>query len=73
MPDVQLEPGDIVYVPYGPYRYLVRYADLILKTFVNAVAINEGARVTDGQGVGVVQTIGTPVTAPPPVVSTPPR
>jgi polysaccharide biosynthesis/export protein len=72
-PDVQLEPGDIVYVPYGPYRYLVRYADLILKTFVNAVAINEGARVTDGQGVGVVQTIGPPVTAPAPVVSTPPR
>ena len=70
MADVQLEPGDIVYVPYGPYRYLVRYADLILKTFVNTVAINEGARVTSSEGPGVVQTIGgpavgTPLTPPP--------
>ena len=43
-PDVLLEPGDIVYVPFSPYRTLVKYADLILKTFVQTVAINEGAR-----------------------------
>jgi polysaccharide export outer membrane protein len=68
VPDVQLEAGDIVYVPYGPYRYLVRYADLVLKTFVNTIAINEGARVTTDQGPGVVQTIGSPATSPAPTI-----
>lgn len=43
-PDVLLEPRDIVYVPFSPYRYLARYADLVLTTFVRAVAINEGSR-----------------------------
>jgi polysaccharide export outer membrane protein len=43
-PDVILEPRDIVYVPFSPYRYLSRYADLVLTTFVRAVAINEGSR-----------------------------
>ena len=42
--DVLLEPGDIVYVPYKPYRILTRYMDLIMTTFVSATAINEGAR-----------------------------
>ncbi len=54
--DVLLEPGDIVYVPYSPYRYLYRYADLIVKTFVGSVAINEGARavIKDAGRTGVV-------------------
>lgn len=43
-PDVLLEPGDIVYVPFSPYRTLVRYADLIVRSFVQTIAINEGAR-----------------------------
>jgi len=43
-PDVLLEPGDIVYVPFTPYRTLVKYADLIVKSFVQTIAINEGAR-----------------------------
>jgi polysaccharide biosynthesis/export protein len=43
-PDVLLEPRDIVYVPYSPYRFLTKYADLILTTFVRAIAINEGSR-----------------------------
>jgi polysaccharide export outer membrane protein len=43
-PDVLLEPGDIVYVPLTPYRTLVRYADLIVRSFVQTIAINEGAR-----------------------------
>lgn len=42
-PDVRLEPGDIVYVPYTPERVLVRYANLILDTFVRTVGVNEGA------------------------------
>jgi protein involved in polysaccharide export with SLBB domain len=44
MPDVQLQPEDIVYVPFSPYRYLAKYANLVLDTFVSTVAINEGAR-----------------------------
>jgi len=73
LPDVVLEPGDIVYVPYGPYRYLVRYADLILRTFINTVAINEGTRAvsSDANRTGVVIPIGggpapVTITAPPP-------
>jgi polysaccharide export outer membrane protein len=42
-PDVFLEPHDIVYVPYTPYRTLTRYMDLILRTFVETVGTNEGA------------------------------
>jgi polysaccharide export outer membrane protein len=42
-PDVRLEPGDIVYVPYSPERVLTRYVNLILDTFVRTVGVNEGA------------------------------
>ena len=41
--DVELQPNDIVYVPFTPYRTLERYANLILDTFVRTVGINEGA------------------------------
>jgi protein involved in polysaccharide export with SLBB domain len=44
MPDIQLQPEDIIYVPFSPYRYLAKYANLVLDTFVATVAINEGAR-----------------------------
>jgi polysaccharide export outer membrane protein len=43
-PDVLLEPQDIVYVPYTPYRVLRRYVDMILDTFVRTIGVNEGAR-----------------------------
>ena len=71
--DVLLEPRDIVYVPLSPYRYLSKYADLILTTFVRAVAINEGARAGAGNiapagvSIGVVnfpQTTVAPVITP---------
>jgi protein involved in polysaccharide export with SLBB domain len=42
-PDVLLQPGDIVYVPYVPERLLLRYVDIILDTFVRTVGVNEGA------------------------------
>jgi protein involved in polysaccharide export with SLBB domain len=42
--NVLLQPQDIVYVPFSPYRYISKYLNLILDTFVGAVAINEGAR-----------------------------
>src|SRR6185437_4848442 len=52
-PNVLLEAGDIVYVPYTPYRVLEYYAELILSTFVQTVAVNEGARAVS-RNAGVV-------------------
>jgi polysaccharide biosynthesis/export protein len=68
--DVPLEAGDIVYVPYTPYRYLTRYADLIVKTFVGSVAINEGTRAVirdagDTRVVVPLQPVGGGATATP--------
>jgi protein involved in polysaccharide export with SLBB domain len=40
--DVRLEPGDIVYVPFAPYRKLGIFGNQILNQFVNTVAVNEG-------------------------------
>jgi len=40
--DVRLEPGDIVYVPFAPYRKLGIFGDQILNQFVSTVAVNEG-------------------------------
>jgi len=58
-PDVLLEPGDIVYVPFTPYRTLERYANLILNTFVATVAINEGARAVSANVVPVGVNVGS--------------
>lgn len=52
-PNVLLEPGDIVYVPFTPYRVLLAYGDMILRTFVQTVAVNEGARAVS-RNAGVV-------------------
>lgn len=56
-PDVRLEPGDIVFVPYAPQRVLTRYVNLILDTFARTVGVNAGARVISGNaapiGIGV--------------------
>jgi len=56
-PDVRLEAGDIVFVPYSPNRVLNRYVQLILDTFVRTVGVNEGAYAVTGRnmpvGVGV--------------------
>lgn len=57
-PDVRLEARDIVYVPFSPYRTLTKYADLILTTFVRAVAINEGARAVSRNPLPVGVNIG---------------
>ena len=62
-PDVELEPRDIVYVPYSPYRTLNRYVDLILRTFVQTVGVNEGAAAVNSDSratVGVNLPTGSP-------------
>lgn len=48
--DVPLEPGDIVYIPLSPYRFITDYADLIVTTFVNAWSADMGIRVIQGSG-----------------------
>lgn len=45
--DVRLQPRDIVYVPFTPYRSLNNYANLIVNTFVRTVAANEGGRAVN--------------------------
>lgn len=56
-PDVRLEPGDIVFVPFAPQRVLTRYVNLILDTFARTVGVNAGARAISGNatpvGIGV--------------------
>ena len=47
-PDVQLEPGDIVYVPNTPYATLKRYLNTIVNTFITTVAANEGIHAAGG-------------------------
>jgi protein involved in polysaccharide export with SLBB domain len=72
-PDIELQPQDIVYVPYSPYRYLHRYIELVINTFVSSTAINAGTRAIDqpatgaagvfipvGSGVQVLPPIGAP-------------
>ena len=58
-PDIVLNPHDIVYVPFTPYRSLTRYLDLVLQTFVrtvgaiySAVIAREGGR-SSNQGLAI--------------------
>jgi len=53
VPDVRLEPHDIVFVPYSPYRTLEHYAKMVTDTFVRTVAANEGGRAASKQFTGV--------------------
>jgi protein involved in polysaccharide export with SLBB domain len=68
--DIELQPNDIVYVPFSPYRYLYRYAQLIVNTFVSATAINAGIKAvgvpSTGQA-GVFIPVGSGVQIIPPV------
>lgn len=56
--DVLLEPNDIVYVPYTPYRTLTRYANLVLDTFARTIGATEGARAFSDQDVAISVSVG---------------
>jgi len=56
--DVELEPGDIIYVPNAPYSTLKRYLNMIVSTFISTVAVNEGIRAGGGETVGVSIPVG---------------
>ncbi len=68
-PDVLLQPQDIVYVPFEPYRYLRRYLNLIADTFVSSVAINAGVSAASGRNTttptGVFIPLGSHITVTP--------
>jgi polysaccharide export outer membrane protein len=67
--DIALQPRDIVYVPFSPYRYLTRYAQLIVDTFVSSAAINGGTSLI-GQprgAAGVFIPVGSGVQVLPPI------
>jgi len=73
--DMALQPQDIVYVPFSPYRYLRRYLEVILNTFVTATAINVGSyAVTKQQAFsgGVFIPVGSGIQIIPPVSPRPP-
>lgn len=74
--DILLQPHDIVYVPFSPYRYLRRYAEVILNTFVSATAINAGSYAVtkpgEGPGLGVFIPAGSGVQVLPSVAPPPP-
>ncbi len=75
-PDMRLQPHDIVYVPFSPYRYLQRYAEIILNTFVSASAINAGTSLIANRqtgGAGVFIPVGSGVQILPPVSPPPIR
>lgn len=74
--DVALQPRDIVYVPFAPYRYLTRYAQLIVDTFVSSAAINAGTSQIGqpaGGAAGVFIPVGAGVRILPPVTPPPIR
>jgi protein involved in polysaccharide export with SLBB domain len=74
--DIHLQPHDIVYVPFSPYRYLQRYAEIILNTFVSASAINAGSAAVAKQptgGAGVFIPVGSGIQIVPPVSPPPIR
>jgi protein involved in polysaccharide export with SLBB domain len=56
--DLLLQPGDIVYVPFTPFRRVAQLAEEVLNQFVRTIAVNEGSYI----GSGRVQPVG--VTAP---------
>lgn len=69
-PDIVLQPNDIVYVPFAPWRYLRKYLDYALDTFASSVALNAGTKLSSPSGVSSV-TIGVPIGIPTSVISSP--
>ena len=73
-PDIALQPHDIVYVPFAPYRYIRKYVDIALNTFTSSMAINAGSKLISGGGgpqAGIVIPAGSAIQVipqtPPPI------
>ncbi|MSU57150.1 MAG: hypothetical protein EXS35_03035 [Pedosphaera sp.] len=61
--DVRLEPHDIVYVPFSPYRTLTKYLDLVVKTFANTVSANEGSLIVNSGANVITPTVSVGTSA----------
>jgi len=67
--DIALQPHDIVYVPFSPYRYIQHYVEIAINTFASAAAINAGEAAvtkTPTAGAGVFIPVGSGVSIIPP-------
>lgn len=51
--NVRLQPGDIIYVPFSPFRKVAQLAEDILDQFVRTTAVNEGTRAVNPQAAPV--------------------
>jgi protein involved in polysaccharide export with SLBB domain len=74
--DMELQPNDIVYVPFSPYRYIQRYLEIIVNTFASSAAINAGSQAVTKQptgGAGVFIPVGSGIQVIPPIAPPPPR
>ena len=58
--NVRLQPGDIVYVPYTPFRRLAQLAEEVLDQFVRTIAVNEATFIISGESkpVGITAPYG---------------
>ncbi len=77
-PDMLLQPRDIVYVPFSPYRYLYRYEQIAIQTFASSAAINAGTRalnqpVSTTGGAGIFIPVGSGIQVVPPASPPPLR
>ncbi|WP_018970524.1 polysaccharide biosynthesis/export family protein [Rubritalea marina] len=62
--DVLLQPGDIVWIPKRPYRYVEAVVQIIFQDAARTIAANEGDRLAGGVGqVGVALPLGSPSTS----------
>jgi protein involved in polysaccharide export with SLBB domain len=68
--DVILQPGDIVYVPYVPWRKIATFAEGMLNAFVQTMAVNGGYYLVYPDAYPQAPVVPTgqpqPVTLPPP-------
>jgi polysaccharide export outer membrane protein len=56
--DVLLQPGDIVYVPFSPFKKLGQLAEQLVNDFVSSVAVNAGTHAVEPNAGAVVPSIG---------------
>ena len=68
--DIELQPHDIVFVPFSPYRYIQKYIEVAVNTFASAAAINAGEQIFSKHqtgAAGIFIPVGSGVQIIPPV------
>ena len=62
--DIYLQAGDLIYVPFVPYRKIAELADHVLNQFVSTIAINEGRNAIQQGAAPVAVSVGLGQVAP---------